>query len=270
MTKQNDQAFFVGYLAMPATLKRFYIPLIAVMIGLSALIGYALANTQMTTGPARWLNDNPQTMQGLIKLEPYPVLHRFNPDAPNKIESVLLVAQGKWSADKLAAGLDGQLVNATGFPIYRGGWSMLELRSKADLQVIAAADEAATAQEWAQIRDKLLSATGVISLGAVSFAGEIADSKCFLGVMKPGEGVVHRACAEVCLIGGLPAMLLVKGQDQQRYGYMLTTQDGGSAAALVSSNAGDLMQVSGELMQKGNLLYLKMAASSRVVNPPHG
>lgn len=252
-TKQNDQPFFVGYLNMPVALKKFYIPLTALMIGLSVLIGYSLANTQMTTGPARWLTDNPQTMQGLIKLEPYPVLHRFNPEEPDQIESILLVAQGKRSANQFSSELNGQWVNVTGFPIYRGGWSMLELRSQEDVQTIE------TDNDLAKTLSKLADETQVTSLGAVSFSGEIADSKCFLGVMKPGEGVVHRACAEVCLIGGLPAMLLVKGEDQQRYGYMLTTQEGDSASSLVSTNTGDLMQVSGELMQKGNLLYIKMA-----------
>ncbi len=236
---------------MPAALKKFYVPLTILMIGLSALIGYSMANKQITTGPAQWLTDNPQTMQGLIKMEPYPVLHRFNPEQPHRIESVLLVAQGKRSADAFSADLDGKMVNVTGFPIYRGGWSMLELRSKEDVQVVKAN------LEIAMVWDNLRKQTDATSLGEVSFSGEIADSKCFLGVMKPGEGVVHRACAEVCLIGGLPAMLLVKGEDQQRYGYMLTTEDGGSASNLVSNKTGDVMQVSGELIQKGNLLYIK-------------
>ena len=254
-TKKNDQPFFVGYLNMPAALKKFYIPLTALMISLSVFIGYTMANSQMTTGSARWLSDAPHTMQGLIKLEPYPVLHRFNPELPDRIESVLLVAQGKHSADAVFADLDGKMVNVTGFPIYRGGWSMLELRSADDAREVKASPEIA------MVRDKLRKQTAITSLGEVSFSGEIADSKCFLGVMKPGEGVVHRACAEVCLIGGLPAMLLVKGEDQQRYGYMLTTAEGGSASSLVSTNAGELMQVSGELMQKGNLLYIKMAGA---------
>jgi hypothetical protein len=41
----------------------------------------------------------------------------------------------------------------------------------------------------------------------VTLRGEIVDSKCFLGVMNPGERVVHRDCAIRCLSGGVPPML---------------------------------------------------------------
>ncbi len=251
-TKQNDQPFFVGYLNMPMALKKFYIPLTALLLAASMFIGYTIANSQQATGAASWLTDKPQTMQGLIKLEPYPVLHRFNPDNPDQLESVLLVRQGKRGATKFAQSLDGQLVNVTGFGIYRGGWSMLELRSSEDIQTLSEDDTTNG------LLDKLAQETQPKSLGEISFTGEVADSKCFLGVMKPGEGVVHRACADVCLIGGIPAMLLVEGDDQQRYGYMLTAQDGKSASTMIAQYAGETMQVSGELMQKGSLLYIKM------------
>jgi hypothetical protein len=45
----------------------------------------------------------------------------------------------------------------------------------------------------------------------VTGCGEIVDSKCFLGVMNPGEGTVHCDCARVCLRGGIPPMLLIRG-----------------------------------------------------------
>ena len=44
----------------------------------------------------------------------------------------------------------------------------------------------------------------------VMLRGEIVDSKCYLGVMNPGEGTVHRDCAARCLSGGLPPMLVVR------------------------------------------------------------
>ena len=43
--------------------------------------------------------------------------------------------------------------------------------------------------------------------------GEIVDSKCFLGVMNPGERVVHRDCAIRCLSGGVPPMLAYTTKD---------------------------------------------------------
>jgi hypothetical protein len=45
-------------------------------------------------------------------------------------------------------------------------------------------------------------------LGERILIGEIVDTKCFLGVMNPGEGKVPRECAALCLSGGIPRALL--------------------------------------------------------------
>ncbi len=45
---------------------------------------------------------------------------------------------------------------------------------------------------------------------SVSLIGEVVDSKCYLGVMNPGSGKVHRDCAARCISGGIPPAFLVK------------------------------------------------------------
>jgi hypothetical protein len=47
-------------------------------------------------------------------------------------------------------------------------------------------------------------------LGVVELAGEIVDSKCYFGVMNPGNGKVHRACAVRCISGGIPPAFAAK------------------------------------------------------------
>jgi hypothetical protein len=47
-------------------------------------------------------------------------------------------------------------------------------------------------------------------LGPIELAGEIADGKCYFGVMNPGRGKVHRDCAVRCLSGGAPPVFLVR------------------------------------------------------------
>ena len=49
--------------------------------------------------------------------------------------------------------------------------------------------------------------------------GELVDTKCFLGVMRPATGKVHRGCAVRCLSGGAPPALLVR--DEQGNGVAL-------------------------------------------------
>ena len=44
------------------------------------------------------------------------------------------------------------------------------------------------------------------TLGVFELEGEIVDGKCYLGVMNPGSGKVHRDCAARCLSGGVPIL----------------------------------------------------------------
>ena len=250
MGDSKDKPFFIGYLNMPAQLKKFYLPLVILLIVCASLVGYTIASHQHSAGPAIWQTESTETMSGYLTLEPYPVLHRLDPDNTEQVESILLVNQGKMSAEQFSRPFDRQLVSVTGYPIRRGGWTMLELSVAGDIQADAQAD--------ISLLQRLSAAASAKPLGPVTLNGEIADSKCFLGVMKPGIGPVHKACAEVCLSGGIPAMLLVWGDDGQKYGYMLTQTDGSSASNLLSNRAADRVGVSGELLQKGNLLYIRM------------
>ena len=46
------------------------------------------------------------------------------------------------------------------------------------------------------------------ALGFWRLTGEICDGKCVLGVMRPGKGLAHKACANICLLGGVPPVLV--------------------------------------------------------------
>lgn len=50
----------------------------------------------------------------------------------------------------------------------------------------------------------------LLELGHVRLTGEIVDSKCYFGVMNPGNGKVHRDCAVRCISGGIPPAFLVR------------------------------------------------------------
>jgi len=248
--KQAKKPFYVGYLNMPTALKKFFVPIIITLNLFAVFAGYTIANQQKSTDPGIWQTATQTRYTGILKMEPYPVLHIKSPNPEENIQSVLLVNQGKYSADIDAQPFVDQLVSVTGYEIKRGGWVMLELGSKDAIQ--ASTDDPAT-------YDQLAKSVITKSLGAIKLSGEIADSKCFLGVMKPGAGAVHKACAEVCLRGGIPAMLLVRADDDKKYGYMLTQSDGSSYSKSLSHLAAEHVQISGNLEQKGNLLYIRVA-----------
>ena len=54
----------------------------------------------------------------------------------------------------------------------------------------------------------------VVSLGMSTLVEELVDTKCFLGVMRPASGNVHRGCAVRCLGGGAPPALLVRDEQE--------------------------------------------------------
>ena len=54
------------------------------------------------------------------------------------------------------------------------------------------------------------SIAGPVDLGEVQLTGEVVDSKCYFGVMNPGNGKVHRDCAVRCISGGIPPAFLVR------------------------------------------------------------
>jgi hypothetical protein len=48
--------------------------------------------------------------------------------------------------------------------------------------------------------------------------GEILDPKCWFGVMKPGEGKVHKSCAIRCISGGIePVFRVTNGLENDYY-----------------------------------------------------
>ena len=60
---------------------------------------------------------------------------------------------------------------------------------------------------------------------AVRLEGEILDPKCWFGVMKPGEGKVHKSCAIRCISGGIPPVFKVKAGSQNTYYVLKSAND---------------------------------------------
>jgi hypothetical protein len=81
------------------------------------------------------------------------------------------------------------------------------------------ADDADAIQP-AQISDEqlaTLSSWPSLDSGRVTLRGEIIDPKCYIGAMKPGGGKTHKACAQLCLSGGIPPMLVTRNRQARRH-----------------------------------------------------
>ena len=94
-------------------------------------------------------------------------------------------------------------------------------------------------------------------LGDVDLRGEIVDSKCYLGVMNPGEGKVHRDCAARCISGGVPAALIAADQTGRRKLLLLTTADGRSLGRELLPFVAEPVSVRGTLYRSGEIFRME-------------
>jgi hypothetical protein len=106
-----------------------------------------------------------------------------------------LVSPGKFGPSVALGTAAPGWVTLAGTLIERERWRMIEI-VHGSLRARDSRPPAVAAPTW---RERALT-------------GEIVDSKCFLGVMNPGERTVHRDCATRCISGGVPPMLAYRDQ----------------------------------------------------------
>jgi hypothetical protein len=78
--------------------------------------------------------------------------------------------------------------------------------------------------------------------------GEIVDPKCFFGVMKPGEGKVHKDCAIRCILGGIPPVLRVRDQYGNSSYYIIAGKDGKPINKQLKSFIGEPVSVAARVV----------------------
>src|SRR6266849_3644667 len=141
----------------------------------------------------------------------------------------------------------GKNVQLRGTKIYRDNQTMLELAGGS----ISLKRNSTQSQPPSQ------------ELGIFELLGEIVDSKCYLGVMNPGSGKVHRDCAVRCISGGIPPVFA-------------TNDFNGSPAILLLTDlhqkplpketflrlVAQPVRIHGSVVKTGETLYLKTGPSA--------
>jgi hypothetical protein len=236
--------FYVGYLPKaPTALARFVrkviigLGLLAVSAALVLVVGQMpFANSAFEYGKLR-------SFEGVVVTRPFPTLLVARPGQTgqqDKYSRYLLVAPGKHGADELVAGSDGKQVRLQGQLIYREGGTMVEIAPGS----IAVVDTAPPVQETAR------------GLRAVTVTGEIVDSKCYLGVMNPGQGKVHRDCAARCLSGGIPPIFVTSDENEK---FLLVGLDGRALGRdALREFIAETITIRGDLLQQGESRLLKI------------
>ena len=184
--------FYVGYLPVPWGHSRALRIIVPLTLWVFAVTAGVLAFTQRAPGDGVWDTTEVRTWSGVIREAPYPFLE--TDDGP-----LLLVEVGKLGSQDRVAGLDGVHAEVSGWSLTRGDRRMIELEPGE--AAISPLEDRSSATP---------SAARVVKTDA-TIIGEIVDSKCFLGAMKPGNGKGHKACAILCISGGIPPVVV--GQD---------------------------------------------------------
>lgn len=250
-------AFFVGYLPMPRRLGRWLAILVPLVVGGAGglAIAFALAQGDPGDGGFRW-DLGTQTLTGRLRATPYPVLFTVPEAGHPDGRAVLLSGIGKVGVAEMAAPLDGRMVDVSGIYIRRGPTDMLQVGGPTPMRETEAA-LAGAERDYAP--------GPPASLGRRTLRGEIVDTKCYLGAMRPGQGKVHKACAGLCLMGGIPPVFVVYHGDGATDLLLMTGPDGGPVPAAVLDNVGLYVSASGEVERQGDLLLFRVDPASVAV-----
>src|SRR5947209_5586968 len=200
-----DDEFYIGWekKAPRGIGKKAHKAAIAIL-SLALVVPIVLAISQHLIGASVFEWGTLKSVFGVLQTKPYPHLlvpRPGNIDGQPPFSTYYLVTSWKFGLNPTAiAPMNGKSVTIKGTLIYRENQTMIE-----------------TKPEWILLSEKeprrALSDAPYQNLGKQTLVGEIVDSKCFLGVMNPGQLTPHRACAIRCISGGCPPILLARQKD---------------------------------------------------------
>ena len=202
-------------------------PAVALILFAAALTAVLLAVGQGPFAPAVFEYGVIRTYDGVLQEWPVPLL------ATNG-GTYLLVGAGKHGIAGEVRGLANSNVVLQGSLIRRGSDRMIEVRPDSL--------KAGSMQGAHPHREPL---------GLTELSGEVVDTKCYLGVMNPGEGKVHRQCAARCISGGVPVALATKDRL-----VILVGNDGRPVNKEVLEFAGERIKAIGRLVRTGETYAL--------------
>jgi hypothetical protein len=254
-TRQDE--FFIGWSGKAGPrLARFLSLVAALCIAGMALIGFGLGSQaddpaasllrlgerDAAGGPVRpddWGGE--QILRGHLSKIGYPVLHLPPNPAFPRGRVMMLSGDGKRAPEWPG---EAGPVEMRGSVLRRGSIEMLVVDGPGK-----PLDDAAG-----------LSPAGQEPLGRWRIAGEICDGKCYAGAMRPGSGVAHRACANLCLIGDLPAILVTKDPVAGSHHLLLIGPAGGPPPPAIRDMVAIPVELEGEVERIGNVLLMRVDA----------
>lgn len=232
--------FFVGYLPVPKPLQMVLAAVAVCAVAFFTALAFATGVTQDDPGDGRLRFDlGRQTVTGTLELRPYPVIHVTEGSEHIEAgETLMMSGAGKFGVTEQADAIGPSGATVTGIVLNRGSIRMLQIPNRT--RDIAAADVAVAAPE-------------AVDLGRWRLAGEICDGKCLTGAMRPGRGLAHKACAELCILGGVPPVFVSTQPVAGHEFLMMGARDGGPVSEALLDRTGVFISIEGQVEERGGL-----------------
>lgn len=245
----NNSEFYIGW--MPKTPKSFakYVKkVLLILVPVALIVAYLLSTNQKKFSTANFEYGKLTEITGIYYNNPVPLVKVY--DKNREPITIPLVGYGKHGAEtaimeienERKTSLNGKELTLKGTLLYGDGKTILQI-DKNDKPVI----NIGSGSTFSVIeRD----------LGTQTIRGEIVDPKCYFGVMKPGEGKVHRDCAIRCILGGIPPVLHVQNEKGESNYYLIVGPNGEKMSDAVQDVVAEPVSIEAKVVQQDDWVIL--------------
>ncbi len=245
----DQQDFYIGWMAKaPKSFARYLKRVLLILFPIALIVAYLLSTSQKKFSTASFEFGKLTEVKGIYYNKPVPMLKVF--DKNNLSFTIPLVGYGKHGAEtaimelekEKGVSLNGKEVKLKGTLIYGDGKTLLQVDKNDDPIVNTGA------ASTVQLQQK--------DLGTQTIRGEIVDPKCYFGVMKPGEGKVHRDCAIRCILGGIPPVLHVQNEKGESNYYLIVGPNGEKINESVQDLVAEPVSIEARVVQQDDWIIL--------------
>ena len=211
----GSSGFYIGWMAKaPKSFARHVKRVLLILFPVALIVSYLLSTSQKKFSAANFEFGKLTEIKGVYYSNPVPML-KVNGEL-----TIPLIGYGKHGAEtaikelekEKAVSFDGKELTLKGTLLYGDDKVLLQI-NKDENPIVSIGVESFIKPPQEE-------------LGYKTIRGEIVDPKCYFGVMKPGEGKVHRDCAIRCILGGIPPVLHVQNEKGESNYYLIVGPNG--------------------------------------------
>lgn len=253
---ESGAEFYIGWMGKaPEGFAKHVKRVLFILFPAALIIGLILASFQKKFSNANFEFGKTTEVKGIYFNKPVQVIKVINgKDIWGNLsyQTIPLVGYGKHGAataimeieKEKNISLNNKEVTLKGTLIYSDGKTLLQV-DKNDNPVVGIGSEAG-ASFVQQVKE----------LGHQKVSGEIIDPKCYFGVMKPGEGKVHRDCAIRCILGGIPPVLKVQNEKGEENYYFIVGPNGEEMNRAVQDYVAEPVEIDARVVQQDDWIVL--------------